>query len=119
MTGLLSKTLSRALSGPLNPAPPFAAAITVTGTLTSDGTTPVVFPTLYYAGLSSGAPAYTDTGTQLTKQYVVWKNGGMWYLFDIATDANWQSGVEALTPEAVTGWAPIAPATGTPIITAV
>jgi hypothetical protein len=95
----------------------------VTGTLTSDGTTPVVFPFLPYNGTTNGKARYGDV------------------LFDLAwnsTDGAWElqssvgtlftSSANVATPDLVpTGawnavtnpdaWEPVSPATGTPVVT--
>jgi hypothetical protein len=90
--------------------------IVVTGTLTSDGSTPVVFPALLYFGthITEGA-TWTDTGG-ITGAYSVIGKSGSWTLRKTA-GAAWTSTDAVASPELVTTWTPAGAADGTPTLT--
>jgi hypothetical protein len=122
-------------------------AISITGTLTKNGSTAVVFPTLYRDQLRAssmpeyssnagdydiGGPAFTGwfytlqitgvfTGTfpSLILAGYKWTAAATRYVANVfAEKAEWESALQA-TPHAVedaTGWAPVSPATGVPVI---
>lgn len=121
----LTKPLSRALSSaPVGEATNYAS-LSVTGTLTSDGSTPVVFPTLVFAGIRNGNPEYSSTGIGGGAQpYVaVYSDPGNpmqgWYLYQLTPYTAWFSTSIAALPQLASGWGPLGNATGIPIITAV
>lgn len=96
------------------------ARMVVTGTLTSDGSTPVTFDPLLYAGISNTKPAFTPDASainlsgdelawvNLLNQWQIRKNGSVLFL---SSDA-------VATPDLVTTWVAQGSATGTPTITA-
>lgn len=93
--------------------------ITVTGTLTSDGSTPVVFPTLYKAPDSNGKEAFSEDGGDILDSpewAIFWDGGTKWKAQNGTTDAVWEnSSTSATVP--LTGWVAVSPATGTPTLT--
>ena len=86
----------------------------VTGTLTSDGSTPVTFPPLVYNGTVNGKPQYHAAGDT---HYVNWTVEGEWYL-QVDGGALWFSTDNVATPDLVTTWSADSPATGTPVVAA-
>lgn len=94
-------------------------SMAVTGSLT-DGTDPVVFPTLIYAGLQNGKPFYTDTGDLVTYDYLCGYDttgSGGWVLRkDDFVAGFWASGSDTDTPDLATGWTAAGAATGTPTV---
>jgi hypothetical protein len=88
------------------------ARMVIAGTLTSDGSTPVVFPVLLYAGLVGGRPAYESGDYGLS-----W-GGTDWLLTDDLGNT-WLSSDDVATPDLVGVWAPLSPpVTGNPTVTA-
>jgi len=119
----LAKPLSRSLSSaPVGEATNYAS-LAVTGTLTSDGTTPVVFPTLVFAGMRNGKPEYSSTGIGGGAQpYVaVYSQVGHpaqgWNLYQLTPYAAWFASSIAALPNLASGWTNLGNATGTPAIT--
>lgn len=108
--------------------------ITVSGTLTSDGSTPVVFPALLFSGAYQEGPSWTDTGnTPVGDNYdylCCYPTGVGWTLSKYSGEtlvAIWVSSADVTTPDQVptgawngttnpTAWKPTSPATGTPVI---
>ena len=84
--------------------------IIVAGDLTTDGSTPAVFPTLEYAGLFNGRPEHNDPVDSDTAAY--WAVT-QWELF-LAGIGLFSSTEDVATADLVTTWTPIPPATGAP-----
>lgn len=95
--------------------------ITITGSLTSNGTTPVEIPTLIRAGTLGLRPAYSDNGSQIGYAWLMYYNSGpaQWSIRNSDGSVVWNaaSGTDTL-PQLATGWTPVSPATGTPAIEA-
>lgn len=127
-----SPTAPRAIQGNHTPgtptAPPpvrtsWARTIRVTGTLTTDGVTPLVFPDLLPAGEREGLPCWTDTGehpdTGSGNDYELSKQFGSWLLRKIngGTVFGFSDNNEYTDPLAVPVWIPIEfTETGTPVL---
>jgi|GEM_PF-6659645 len=93
------------------------AQMIVTGTLTSNGSTPVVFGKALYAGLSSSKASYKSTPGDSMQLPVIRWNGSIWIL--MSPDLSfWHSSDNVATPDLVTTWVPQGSATGTPVVTA-
>lgn len=91
----------------------------VTGPLTSNGTTPVTFPTLVYAGDLNGKPCYSDNGLQTGNTHALYwisDGGGAWVLAQLSPSCAWTSASDVATPDLATGWTALGTATGTPVI---
>jgi hypothetical protein len=96
------------------------ARMVVTGTLTTDGTTPVVFDPLIYAGIAATKSGYSHDGSvvdilgdeihwvTLLNKWQIRKNGTVLF----------QSSDAVATPDLVTTWVPQGSTTGTPSVTA-
>ena len=94
------------------------ARMLVTGTLTSDGSTPVVFTDLLYAGIDEGKAVFSHEATwEFTVNYSVYWVGSKWILRSLS-GATWESTDAVATPDLVTTWVPQGAATGTPTVTA-
>lgn len=92
----------------------------VTGTLTSDGTTAAVPGTLSFFDILNGKPAY-EGGDWIIEWVLDYPTSGTnsWRLLDDGgTGASWYSTSAVATPDLATGWTAVAPATGTPTLTA-
>jgi len=89
----------------------------VTGSLTSNGSTAVTFPPLIYAGQENGKPAYTESAldTESSEIYVFW-DAEKWTLKHSGS-TRWQSTQNVVSPDLVTTWTAVSPATGTPTVT--
>lgn len=96
-------------------SPAYHGSLSVSGTLTSNGVTPVVFPQLSYTGFSGGYPRYSDGFG--TPSYECSRFGSTWTLTKNST-ASWYSNEDVASPFLVTTWFPLAPATGFPVISA-
>lgn len=109
---------------PINPT------ATVTGTLTSDGSTPVEFVDMIYVGEESGKMAFTDTGDLpgIGGNYKVYNDSTQWSLEAVSEAAYWNSSATVERPDEIpTGawhatnnpdaWKPQGTATGTPVVT--
>jgi hypothetical protein len=93
------------------------ARMIITGTLT-DGTSPVTFPTLFYAGVNGGLEYWTDTGNVDSFDYSAFGIPTDWNLnTTIGTGASWSSGDSYNYPDSAE-YTPSGDATGTPIVTA-
>lgn len=93
--------------------------MTVSGTLTSDGTSPAVPGTLAYIGLLNGKVAY-ETGDWILEWVEDFPTAGTdsWRLKDDGgTGAEWYSSSAVATPDSATSWTAVSPATGTPSFT--
>jgi hypothetical protein len=88
-------------------------SIIVAGDLTSDGTTPLVFPRLEYYGITSGRAEYNDP---LDNDTAVFWTGSEWSLCITGIGPVFSSTEDVASPELVTTWTSTAPATGTPAL---
>lgn len=89
------------------------ARMIVTGTLT-DGTDPVVFPPLLYAGGTGGSEIWSDTGTYPDCEYHL-DNVGLYFNHG---GNGWYFGSSERWPDLVSSWTPQGSETGTPVVTA-
>ena len=92
-------------------------SLAISGTLTSNGTTPVVFPILRYVGNYGEGPYYpiyaaqSEEGTtfvsraSISSDWVMVRNGATWTTTD-----------DVVTPDLVTTWTPQGAATGSPTV---
>jgi len=97
---------------------PVFPTMTITGTLTTDGSTPPTFPALLFAGINEGKTAYTSTGSaigELDYSYALWWGGTRFSLMD--GTAFWYSDSASLIPDEADDWYVEASETGTPIVT--
>jgi hypothetical protein len=94
--------------------------VQVGGTLT-DGVNPVVFPLLSELTIEGG-DLFWEIGSSEDLPYFVVSGTpfGSWFIGAITEtgSAEWSSADEVATPDLVTTWTPVAPATGTPTVTA-
>lgn len=86
-------------------------SIIVAGDLTTDGTTPAVFPQLDYDGPLNGKPSYTASDGSSA----IW-DVSIWLLTHGPTSMQWLSYDAVATPDLVDTWEPDSPATGTPVL---
>jgi len=96
------------------------ATMAVTGTLTTDGTTPAVPGTLPFAGIDQGKPYYQQ-GSWILGWLSSYAPGGLpaWRLALLGSPSYiWYAPSSASTPDSATGWVAVSPATGTPTVTA-
>jgi hypothetical protein len=91
----------------------YASQIVVSGTLTSDGSTPVTLGTLPFDSIVNSRPKFKNAGLDTCS----W-SGTYWALVDNATGAAWRSADDVASPELCTTWVPQGAATGTPAIAA-
>jgi hypothetical protein len=122
-------TLDMATGAVTTDADPYTPTMIVTGTLT-DGTDPVVFPVLEYNSESGGKAYFADTDSDYFAQWDGSLAADGWALRkEVGASATWTSTADVATPNLVpTGewnadtnphaWKPVAPATGTPVVTA-
>jgi len=92
----------------------------ITGTLTSNGTTPAVPGGLEIIGTINGKSAYS-TGDWVLQWVVDYPTLGTnsWRLKDDGgTGAAWYSTSNVATPDLAASWTAVSPATGTPTVTA-
>lgn len=103
------------LSGSTDPNLTVPATVTVSDTLNS-GAAPVVFPPLLYAGLRSGKPAWSETGSQEVPAYLLSWFDDNWVLG--APDAVWVVLSDAASPMDL-DWSDsgFGGAIGTPVLT--
>lgn len=87
--------------------------IIVAGDLTTDGSTPAVFPTLEYAGVVNTRPAHEDP---LAGGCSVMWMGSAWLLSHIGDVPLFSSTQAVASADLVTSWTPIGAATGTPAL---
>lgn len=90
--------------------------IEVTGTLTSNGTTPVTFPILQFAGFFDGKPVYSDNGLTTGHTHILYWYVSAWLLIQISPSCGWNSSSAVATPDLASGWTPLGIATGTPVV---
>lgn len=90
--------------------------LTITGTLTSNGSTPVVFPELLIDDEVFGKASFNDNPGGVSLNSCYW-TGTEWELTYNGGDAIWHSSDDVATPDLCTTWIPQGAATGTPIIT--
>jgi hypothetical protein len=93
----------------------------ITGTLT-DGTDPLVFPDLLYAGIRDGKPFWEDVGgnPELPDYSLEWNEGDQtWFLFYRILELAWYATYNVATPDLIPSdaWVAFSPATGTPVVT--
>lgn len=89
--------------------------LTITGTLTSDGSTPLVFAVMsQVANNIGGFMEWYGANGSLARQ----DEYEPWILQHDSSDAAWASSIGGASPELATGWTPLNTATGTPVITA-
>jgi hypothetical protein len=94
-------------------------AMDIAGTLTSNGSTPVTFPDLQFAGFYGDKPVYTNNGlTSGLTHSVSWETA-VWVLVQLSPVAAWTSASAVATPDLATGWTALGTATGTPVVTEV
>jgi hypothetical protein len=97
-------------------------SITVTGALTSNGSTPVAFSTLLPAAPFGGRQSYTNNGlTTGFSQILYWDDVDIrWKMISgYPTGPIWSSASNVIYPQQATGWAPWgfgATNTGTPVL---
>ena len=133
-----SSSLSLSLTGPAGPSGPAGPAgsfdgmpaaitfagddpnvpqiITISGALTTNGTTPLVFPPIPYIGVNQGKPEYyyEAEGVEVT---AVW-TGTRWELQDFISGVGWFNNTAFASPDLVTPWLALGSNTGTPVVTA-
>jgi hypothetical protein len=90
--------------------------ITISGALTTNGTTPLVFPPIPYIGVNQGKPEYyyEAEGVEVT---AVW-TGTRWELQDFISGVGWFNNTAFASPDLVTPWLALGSNTGTPVVTA-
>ena len=103
-----------------------AVAAIVTGTLTSDGSTPYVFQAMPLTGTAQGRAIYSG---QVETEQIYWDEvASKWWIFNDTTGTGFTSTADVASPDMVptgawhtttnpTAWKPISPATGTPVVT--
>jgi hypothetical protein len=89
---------------------PTYTPITVTGTLTSDGSTPVAFEEMAYVETLNAKPSYGN----LAGDVATWHDN----YWDMACNdgGTWTSTDDVATPDLCTTWTPASAATGTPVV---
>lgn len=87
------------------------ARMQIGGTLTSDGSTPVVFPEQEFTYVDNGKPRFAFMQNETS-----W-NGSQWNIY-AETVMMFYSEEDVATPDLVTTWTPVGAATGTPVVTA-
>jgi hypothetical protein len=83
----------------------YPATVTPGGTLTSDGSTPVVFGAMSYAGMALSRPKFTAGAN-----YAEWL-GTYWEVKHAASGATFRSTDGVASPDLCTTWTAVAPAT--------
>lgn len=90
------------------------ARMVISGELTSNGSTPVVFSEpLTYAGVHNSKAQYYDSEDINS---ISW-DGTKWTIFIATPEARWESSENVATPDLVTTWTPQASETGSPVVT--
>lgn len=95
------------------------ADMDVTGSFTSNGSTPVTFPHLLFAGFYGGKPVYTNNGLVTGFTHSMSWESTVWLLGQVSPPCAWISASAVATPDLATGWIPLGSATGTPTISAI
>lgn len=98
--------------------------VDVSGTMTTNGTTPLTFPQLLYCGEVNGRPAWSSTGEYSPGSTVVgytllYWSGLWWFLSKVVglgLTAGFQSNEDESTPDTVSAWAPSSTETGSPVL---
>lgn len=99
--------------------------VNVSGTMTTDGSTPLTFPQLQYCEEVNGRPAWSSTGDYSPSLSVVgytllfW-DGFFWILMKVTSVGvfvGFQSNEDVATPDDAVTWEPSGAATGTPVFT--
>lgn len=88
----------------------------VSGTLTSDGVTPVVFPDMKSRGFQNGKMSYVSLDNLSS---ISW-DGSSWqmrWFYDPSISVGWESVDNVATPDLVTTWTPLFLSTGVPVVT--
>jgi hypothetical protein len=88
----------------------------ITGELTSDGSTPFVFPDLPFTEITGGKPQYGVDFSGV--EFFATRAASEWQLGDFTNGIFWTSPEDVATPDLVETWTPESPATGTPTVTA-
>ena len=94
--------------------------LTITGALTSDGTTPRTFPGLLYAGDANGRPSYTNDGVTSGATHVCYyeDSPATWVLLKVSSPyASWVGDPTRATPDLVPMWSATGINTGFPDVT--
>jgi hypothetical protein len=86
----------------------------LTGTLTSNGSTPYTLTPYIYTGILNERPRYSWNPADPFELETIFWTGSNWSL----GDGKWISTDDVATPDLVTSWVPQSPATGTPVVTA-
>ena len=81
----------------------------------TDGTDPVTFAPMSYAGIADLRPSY---GAALVATCRWYADTSTWALTDIDSGATWESADDVSSPDLCTTWTPEVFADGTPIVTA-
>lgn len=87
-------------------------SVSIGGDMTSDGTTPLVFPALDTVGVSNGRPCFSDPADANT---LVYWSGTAW-IITTGTITRFYSLANVATPDLVSTWVENSPATGTPVV---
>jgi hypothetical protein len=98
--------------------PNVGESLVITGTLTSNGSSSLVFPTLYQSGVASGKVRYTNvaSGLGVITHKIEWSTvSAKWRIFNGATVV-FESSNNVVSPDLVTIWVAVSPATGTPTV---
>ena len=90
------------------------ARMNVTGSLTSNGVTPITFTEIPFTEMFNGRPVYEILGGNSC----AW-DGLKWILYHAGSGVEWHSYDDVLTPDLATAWVPVFGSnTGTPILIA-
>jgi hypothetical protein len=97
---------------------PLSYGLTVSGTLTTDGSTPAVFPDLVDAGLENGKTRFAD-GLGSPSYEAKWNSSLVrWEASVVGTTGIWYGYEDVDSPEDVVEWVANPPATGIPVFAA-
>lgn len=85
-------------------APTLVENVTISGSLSTGGGTPVTIPTLYRDGESGGKPFYNDNPGGVYDYALSWLSSpdNYWYLEDGYTGATWRSYADTSTADSLT-----------------